>query len=79
MGVYVFLSTALRRSVGGYNAENGVSLEPLGLETVRDIRLRLGIPSEKIKLTMVNGRGVSLDHPVRDGDRVGLFPPVGGG
>ncbi|HDR14378.1 MAG TPA: TGS domain-containing protein [Desulfobacteraceae bacterium] len=79
MGVRVFLSTVLRRYVEGYDGENGISLEPQSLETVRDICVRLGIPSEKIKLAMVNGRRVSLDHPIRDGDRVGLFPPVGGG
>ena len=79
MAVRVFLSTVLRRYVEGYDGETGISLEPRNLETVRDICLHLAIPSEKIKLAMVNGRNVSLDHGIQDGDRVGLFPPVGGG
>jgi len=79
MAVRVFLSTALRRYVEGYDGETGVFLEPQNLKTVRDICLHLGIPSEKIKLAMVNGRSVSRDHAIRDGDRVALFPPVGGG
>lgn len=79
MAVRVFLSTVLRRYIQDYDGETGISLKPRSPETVRDICLRLGIPSEKIKLAMVNGRSVSLDHGVRDGDRVGLFPPVGGG
>jgi sulfur-carrier protein len=79
MAVRVFLSTVLRRYIEDYNGETGLSLEPQSPETVRNICLRLGIPPEKIKLAMVNGRSVSLDHGIRDGDRVGLFPPVGGG
>jgi molybdopterin converting factor small subunit len=79
MAVRVFLSTVLRRYVKGYDGETGVLLEPRSLKTVQDVCLHLGIPSEKIKLAMVNGRRVSLDHGIQDGDRVGLFPPVGGG
>lgn len=79
MGVRVFLSTVLRRHVEGYDAESGLSFEPVDHETVRSACIRLGIPVEKIKMVMVNGRGASLDDPIRDGDRVGLFPPVGGG
>ncbi len=79
MAVRVFLSTVLRRYVEGYRGETGILLEPEAMETVRDICLHLGIPTEKIKLAMVNGRSVSLDHGITDGDRVGLFPPVGGG
>jgi molybdopterin converting factor small subunit len=79
MGVHVFLSTVLRRYVGGYEPANGILLEPAEGETVRSLCDRLGIPSEKIKMVMVNGRSSSLDHSIVEGDRVGLFPPVGGG
>jgi molybdopterin converting factor small subunit len=79
MAVRVFLSTVLRRYVEGYDGQNGISLELGNLETVRGISLHLGIPSEKIKLAMVNGRSVSLNQVIQDADRVALFPPVGGG
>lgn len=39
----------------------------------------LGIPEETVKLIFVNGRKAPLDQVLADGDRVGLFPPVGGG
>ena len=48
-------------------------------ETVLDLTKRLGIPLEEIKLVFVNGAAVSLDAVLSDGDRVGIFPPVGGG
>ena len=48
-------------------------------ETVLALTKRLGIPLEEIKLVFVNGTAVSLDAVLSDGDRVGIFPPVGGG
>lgn len=30
-------------------------------------------------ITLVNGLRQPLDYVIRDGDRVGLFPPIGGG
>jgi molybdopterin converting factor small subunit len=48
-------------------------------ETVLELTQRLGIPSEEIKIVFVNGVTVDLDKPLADGDRVGIFPPIGGG
>jgi sulfur carrier protein ThiS len=48
-------------------------------ETVLDLLTRLSIPQDEIKIVFVNGVTVSLDRPLADGDRVGVFPPVGGG
>ena len=39
----------------------------------------LGVPRAAVAIFMVNGRQSSLDTELRDGDRVGLFPLVGGG
>jgi len=47
---------------------------------VRDLILNLALAAEEIHLVMVNGRIVhDRDAPLGGGDRVGLFPPVGGG
>ena len=48
-------------------------------ETIQALAERLAIPIEEIKIVFVNGITVELDHPLCDGDRVGVFPPVGGG
>lgn len=48
-------------------------------ETVEDVMRRLSIPIDEIKIVFVNGINAPLDHPLADGDRVGVFPPVGGG
>jgi len=79
MTVNIFLSTLLRPYVEGYDAFNGISLEPAEGETVRSACARLGIPVDKIRMVMINGRKVSQSHPLTHGDRMGLFPPLGGG
>ena len=47
--------------------------------SVRTLVLKLGIPEIKAKLVFINGVKVTLDSILKDGDRLGIFPPVGGG
>lgn len=47
--------------------------------SLRDVIARLQIPAENIRLVFVDGRRSSLDTTLQGGERVGLFPPVGGG
>ncbi len=47
--------------------------------TVLDVIRFLGIPEADVKLAFVNSVQVSLDTVLHSGDRLGLFPPVGGG
>jgi len=48
-------------------------------ETAGGLAERLGIPMADLKLVFVNGEHVELNAQLKDGDRVGLFPAVGGG
>lgn len=48
-------------------------------ETTGQLAQRLGIPPADLKLVFINGAHVDLDAKLSDGDRVGLFPAVGGG
>lgn len=48
-------------------------------DSVASVVARLGIPPEELKLVFVNGAHSALETPLADGDRVGLFPAVGGG
>lgn len=47
--------------------------------TVGDLALQLDIAEEKDLIVKVNGRHGSRSTVLEDGDRVGIFPPVGGG
>ena len=47
--------------------------------TVRDLLNQLDVPEEKARLIFINGVKANLAAPLKGGDRVGIFPPVGGG
>jgi sulfur-carrier protein len=46
---------------------------------VRQVVDELGIETEAIGVTMANGRHVELDHELRPGDVLAIFPVIGGG
>jgi molybdopterin converting factor small subunit len=48
-------------------------------DTVGEVMARIGIPRPEAKLIFVDGRHASLEHPLHGGERIGIFPPVGGG
>lgn len=47
--------------------------------TVAQLIDTLEIPAAEVKLIFINGVRVQPDAQVHGGERVGLFPPVGGG
>ncbi len=47
--------------------------------SVRDLLAELRIPEDQMKVVFINGVIKTADSPINDGDRVGIFPPVGGG
>ncbi|MBW1894151.1 MAG: MoaD/ThiS family protein [Deltaproteobacteria bacterium] len=47
--------------------------------TVVDLLNRFGVPSEDVKLIFINGLHAKDKALLKDGDRVGIFPLVGGG
>jgi len=47
--------------------------------TILGLLRRLDVPLEKVKIIFLNGIHASGNETLRDGDRVGVFPPVAGG
>jgi molybdopterin converting factor small subunit len=47
--------------------------------TVEEVLRDLGVDLEEVKLIMVNGLSAELGAVLAEGDRLGIFPPVGGG
>jgi molybdopterin synthase sulfur carrier subunit len=79
MPIRIFLSSILRNYVPCYDPAVGIMKmieAPMKLE---DLCTEMGIPVETVKIAMVDGRRVPLDHEVKGNERIGLFPPVGGG
>ena len=79
MPLRVFLNASLRLYVPGYNPYEGIALEvPPGTPVARVIE-QLGLPGEEVTLIMVDGARQQADFPLQGEERLGLFPPIGGG
>lgn len=64
--------------------ENATYGQPLLVElpdkaTVQLLLDKLKIPKEQVHSVLANGIHHNLTDQLKDGDRVALFPPVGGG
>ncbi|MCI0410847.1 MAG: MoaD/ThiS family protein, partial [Acidobacteria bacterium] len=42
--------------------------------TVKNAIESLGVPHTEVELILVNGVSVGFSHPVRDGDRISVYP-----
>jgi molybdopterin synthase sulfur carrier subunit len=69
--LYATLQSYAPADAARYAIEAGTSVETI-VET-------LHIPKEAIKLLFCNGVKCGMGAIPKDGDRIGLFPPVGGG
>jgi len=74
--VNVNLYATLRSYVGGSPSVE-VDLGPG--DTVRQVLDRLGVPPDQTRILFVNNRAATLSQPLQDGDRLGIFPAIGGG
>jgi sulfur-carrier protein len=50
-----------------------------GETTILGLLRRLDVPMEKVKIIFLNGIHASGQESLKDGDRIGVFPPVAGG
>jgi sulfur-carrier protein len=62
-----------------YQPENNEFLEIQEGTSVGKLILDLGIPKDLVKLIFVNGKRQKTAYRLKNNDRLGLFPPVGGG
>ena len=58
-------------------SHNVFEIEP-GI-TIRELVSQLEIPEYEVNLIFVNGKKANLDSIITGGERVALFPPLGGG
>jgi sulfur-carrier protein len=79
MPLQIFLNATLRQYVPGYHPHAGISLEvPPGTPVAR-VLTQLGLPPREVTLIMVDGRRREADFILEGQERLGLFPPIGGG
>ena len=75
--IRLFATLASYAGHGGMDSDGCLSFD--GPATIRDAVQRLGVPEQEIKLVFLNGVRASMDSSLKDKDRVGIFPPIGGG
>ena len=74
--VVVKLYASLRSYVGGAPSIE-VEVEPG--QTIADVLQRLDVPAEQTRIIFVNNRAGSLSQTLKGGERIGIFPAIGGG
>lgn len=79
MRIEVRLFATLRRYVPSDAAGGAVTLDMPQGSKAADVIVKLGINTEEVRILMINGVNGPMDRTLRDGDRLGLFPAVGGG
>ncbi|MGB7538019.1 MAG: Mut7-C RNAse domain-containing protein [Anaerolineales bacterium] len=45
-----------------------------GRASIKDMIEALGVPHTEVDLILINGQSVDFTHPVRDGDRISVYP-----
>ena len=75
MQITVKLHASLR-PYGKSDSKYGLfPLETSEKATVRQVLRELGIPPEKVRMILLNGKGVDSETILSAGDRIALFPP----
>lgn len=79
MKVTVKLYATLSRYGQGQRAGTPFEIALPDEATLQNLIDRLKIPLEETRITFVNGIIQEPDWKLKDGDEVGIFPPIGGG
>jgi molybdopterin converting factor small subunit len=79
MHVLVKLYASLRKYAPNGSAGSTFEIELPEEATLEDLMRALNIPSDEARIAFVNGIIREIDHTLKSGDEVGLFPPIAGG
>ena len=79
MQVTVKLYATLGRYGRGKQPRSPLEMKLSEEATLQDLFNQLKIPLEEIRITFVNGVIQEAGWKLKDGDEVGMFPPIGGG
>lgn len=79
MLINVKLFATLQRYKPDVSAGQPFTVELPEKSTIADLLVYLEIRANEVKVVFVNGRARAEIYRIKDGDEVGIFPPVGGG
>ena len=79
MHVELRLYASLQKFLPGNSTDNSRSVEMEEGATVKNLLEKFQIPLDAPKVIFLNGIHARGDEVLKEGDRVGAFPPVAGG
>ncbi|HPY57196.1 MAG TPA: MoaD/ThiS family protein [Sedimentibacter sp.] len=56
-----------------------IKLDSNSISLAGDVLKHLSISPENVAIYLINGKHSNLDAPIKDGDVIAIFPPIGGG
>jgi molybdopterin converting factor small subunit len=74
-----YISIKLFATLSKYTPASADQYPVLPGTTIRNLLNELGVPENDVKLIFINGIKKDLPSTLNGGERVGIFPPVGGG
>ena len=77
--INVKLFATIQRYKPDIPAGQPFSVELPPASTIGDLLAHLDVRANEVKVMFVNGRARAEMFRLKDGDEVGVFPPVGGG
>jgi len=77
--VHVKLFATLRRHYPHLGIGEAMPIELPDGATIGELVNHLQLPADHVKIVFVNSIVRDKDHPLANGDEVGIFPQVGGG
>ncbi|HZW81980.1 MAG TPA: MoaD/ThiS family protein [Candidatus Deferrimicrobium sp.] len=78
MRLEIRVFAGLHKYIPAARSGEPIHLEIAGCDGLELLKV-LNIPVEEAFTFMVNGKRQDLSNQLVDGDRIGIFPPVGGG
>lgn len=79
MSKKAFITLKLFATLGKFTPDSADNYPVEPGTSIRDLIAGLKIPEEKAKLIFIDGIKGELDSTLNGGERIGIFPPVGGG
>ena len=79
MNTHVKIQLKLYATLKKFAPGDGDELDIEPGSSVSDILKQIGIPATEAKLVFINGKRGAVDTVLEGGERLGIFPPVGGG
>jgi len=79
LNITLKLFGSLDKYIKDYNYKKGVSLRLDSNQAVIDVTKKIGIPTNKISLVLINNNAATLDCIIKNNDIIKIFPQIGGG